>query len=181
MYRFAFALLLLGACTSTQTLSSDGTNAPGVARNAEAIVDPLIVGDRLLASGEPELALQHYIRSAGDAGLSPALLVSMSTANIRLGRLQQAERQLQDVLKQDPSHVGALNNYGVLLMEREEYGEASRTFRKAFALDNGSSPEIRENLRVALAKLENTSYSDESTGFTLVPRGNGIVSLTQDP
>ena len=107
------------------------------------------------------------------------LLVSMSAANVRLGRLNQAERILRDVLRDTPEHVGELNNLGVVLLEQGNTGEAQRTFRKAFALDSGETPEIRENLRVALAKMENSSYNTEQSAYTLVNRGGGVVSLVR--
>lgn len=142
-------------------------------------MDPNIVADRLLAAGEPELALESYTRAAVRDGLTPDLIVSISTANIRLGRLNQAERQLREVLEDNPDHIGALNNLAVVLMETGEFGEATLTFRKAFALDSGQTPEIRENLRIALAKIENPSYTEEQSAYTLVRRGNGVVSLVR--
>lgn len=175
--------LVLAACApgTTTRLENVDHAPPGAVQGAAPIVDYKIVADRLLAAGEAEMALQSYTRAAGKEGLTPDILVSLSTANIRLGRLNQAEQQLKSVLKDDPEHIGALNNYGVILMEQEKYGEASRTFRKAFALDSGETPEIRENLRVALAKMEKTPYNVEQSAYTLVSRGNGVVSLTQQP
>jgi hypothetical protein len=66
-------------------------------------------------------------------------------------------------------------------METGRYGEASRTFRNAFALDSGRSAEIRENLRLALAKLDDPSYSDDETNFALVWTGGGTYSLAPLP
>jgi Flp pilus assembly protein TadD len=139
----------------------------------------MIVADRLLAADEPELALESYTRAAARNGLSPDLMVSMSAANVRLGRLNTAESLLREVLEEAPEHIGALNNLGVVLLEQGEYGEARRTFRKAFALDSGNTPEIRENLRVALAKSENPAYTPEQSAYTLVNRGSGVVSLVK--
>lgn len=63
-------------------------------------------------------------------------------------------------------------------MEQGEYGEAERVFRTAFALDSGQSAEIRENLRLALAKLENPTYSDDyESNFTLVRRGTSEYEI----
>jgi Flp pilus assembly protein TadD len=174
-------LMVLAACapgTSARLAPADGL-APGAALGEDPVVDPLIVADRLLAAGEAELALENYTRAAVRDGLSPDLLVSMSAANVRLGRLNQAEEMLREVLMEEPEHVGALNNLGVVLLEKGNTGEAQRTFRKAFALDSGETPEIRENLRVALAKLENPSYTPEQSAYTLVNRGSGVVSLVR--
>ena len=67
-------------------------------------------------------------------------------------------------------------------MESGETGEAERVFRTAFALDNGSNRQIRENLRLALAKLENPGYDAENnTTFALVRRGSGEYRLLATP
>jgi len=70
--------------------------------------------------------------------------------------------------------VPAWNNLGVVLMETGQYGEAERVFRTAYALDSGQSAEIRDNLRLALAKLENPAYiPEDESDFVLVRRGTG--------
>jgi predicted double-glycine peptidase len=68
-------------------------------------------------------------------------------------------------------------------METQRIGEASRVFQTAFALDSGKSDEIRENLRRALAKIENPAYSSEqkNDAFDLVRRGNGRYELLHTP
>lgn len=141
-------------------------------------VDPLIVGDRLLDAGEAELALASYTRAAAEHGITPDIKLSMAVANIKLGRLHQAERQLRDVLRQEPENARAMNNLGVVLLDLGKTGEAERMFRAAFALQ--PTPEIRENLRVASAKLENRAYNDhqEEDAFTLTRRANGVYDLS---
>ena len=64
--RCAAALILsLAACApGGQLASGDGVFAPGVAGKAE--VDNLVVGHRLMAAGEYELALDAYTRAAAD-------------------------------------------------------------------------------------------------------------------
>jgi tetratricopeptide (TPR) repeat protein len=178
-YVCVVAAAALAGCTPR--LAPLDTAAPGVSRNAAPVVDPLIVGDRLLAAGEAELALDAYIRAAKDHGVTPEISLAISSANIALGRLGQAERDLRSLLDEDAGNVGAWNNLGVVLMERNATGEAKRSFETAFALDNGNSAEIRENLRVALAKMENTTYTEEQTAFTLVRRGNGVFTLSRRP
>ena len=75
----------------------------------------------------------------------------------------------------DDSFVPAWNNLGVVLMEQNKTAEAARTFQTAFALDSGQSDAIRENLRLALAKVKKSAYSErtEDKQFTLVRRGQG--------
>lgn len=179
---FALALLVAGCTANTATrLENAPLTPPGLADGA-AQVDPLIVGDRLMAAGEHELALRSYLRAGNDRGMTPEVLEALGSANLRLGRLGQAEDLLRQVITAEPRRAGAWNNLGVVLMETGEYGEARRSFETAFALSSGEHPEIRENLRVALAKMENPSYSENNTSaFSLVRRGNGVFSLSHEP
>lgn len=158
-----------------------GKAAPGVDIRRES-VDGLTVGHRLMASGEYELALKAYYRAAGDKGLDVDVLSALGSANLKLGRLGQAETLLRRAIKLDESFAPAWNNLGVVLMESGQEGEAERVFRTAFALDSGNSTQIRENLRLALAKLENPGYAEENnTTFALVRRGSGEYQLLSTP
>ncbi|MEZ5911459.1 MAG: tetratricopeptide repeat protein [Paracoccaceae bacterium] len=150
----------------------------GVDAAGEA-VDGLTVGHRLSAAGEYELALKAYLRAASEQGVTPDVLSALGSTNLQLGRLGQAEQLLRRALELDPEFVPALNNLGVVLMEKGEYGEAKRVFENAFALDSGQSVDIRENLRLAIAKIENTAYDaeNENINFSLVRRGRGEYLL----
>ncbi|WP_298430157.1 tetratricopeptide repeat protein [uncultured Jannaschia sp.] len=184
MRRAALPLLLVAALASgcVQGVSGrgavpeDGLLPPGTAKGPG--VDPLIVGDRLLAAGEPELALESYIRAGieGD-GLTPEVQLAMATANIELGRLGQAEAQLRTLVAAEPRNARALNNLGVVLLEQGETGEAHRVFKTAFALQ--PSPEIRENLRVSSSRMVIPVYDDgQDDTFTLTRRTNGTWGLS---
>jgi len=176
------AITLLAACTSGGfERSEDDPFAPGVA--GEADTDGLIVGHRLMAAGEYELALQAYNRAAAQQGLNPDTLSAIGSANLRLGRLGQAERWLRRAAEEAPEFAAAWNNLGVILMERGKVAEASEIFRRAFATDNGNSDEIRNNLRLALAKLDQDSYDSgqENQEFKLVRRGRGDFVLLTAP
>ncbi len=168
------ALMTLAACSSGGlNRSAGGIYAPGIA--GEADIDGLIVGHRLMAAGEYELALDAYTRAAGQQGLNVDTLSALGSANLRLGRLGQAERLLRRAVAEDASFAAAWNNLGVILMEQGKVGEASEVFRRAYATDSGNSDEIRDNLRLAIAKLDNPGYTDpkEEENFTLVRRGTG--------
>lgn len=175
----ALALCALAACGPAGGLSAPpaGPFAPGVARG-EA-VDGLTVGHRLMAAGEYELALKAYLRGAAEQGPTPDVLSAIGSANLRLGRLGQAEQMLRRALERDPDFVPALNNLGVVLIETGETGEARRVFERAFALDSGRSDEIRENLRLALAQVEAGGYADpvRDYNFSLMRRGYGHYLL----
>ena len=126
-------------------------------------------------------------RGGKDADVERALkgvnvLSALGSANLKLGRLGQAEDLLRRAVKEDEEFAPAWNNLGVVLMESGQLGEAERVFHTAFALDNGASPQIRENLRLALAKLENPGYDTENnTTFALVRRGGGEYRLLATP
>ena len=75
----------------------------------------------------------------------------------------------------------AWNNLGVVLMETGQYAEAARVFQTAYALDSGQTDSIRENLRRALAKIENPTYDLPGEAYSLVNRGNGQYLLLTRP
>lgn len=170
-------LLTLTACqTSTRDFTPDGLAGGGVALSED--VDGLIVGHRLMSAGEFELALRAYYRAIAQNGPSVDALSAIGSANLRLGRLGQAKQMLRRALEMDPEFVPALNNLGVVFVEERAWGQAAHMFRNAFAIDSGRSEEIRENLRLSLANLENSGYSGENNdNFALVRRGNGRYLL----
>lgn len=176
-----FALLILAACeTGGLNESSGGVFAPGVTGMGD--VDNLLVGHRLMDAGEYELALKAYNRAAIQRGLNADTLSAIGSANLSLGRLGQAEDQMRQAVEEDPLFAPAWNNLGVILMEKGEIAEASEAFRRAFAADNGNSDEIRENLRLALANLENpvNNAGQENQNFNLIRRGSGDFLLQSD-
>lgn len=175
------ASFLLAACLPAGGLLASkkpaSPFAPGAA-TGEASVDGLIVGHRLMAAGEYDLALQAYYRGAAEHGATVDVLSAIGSADLKLGRLGQAEKILRKALTVDERFVPAWNNLGVVLMEKGEVAEASRVFRTAFALDSGQSDEIRDNLRLALAKLGNPSYATPpEEHYSLVRRGYGEYLL----
>ena len=179
---FILALVLSAACTSGGfERSEDEVFAPGVA--GESDIDGLIVGHRLMAAGEYELALRAYGRAATQQGFNPDTLSALGSANLRLGRLGQAERWLRRATEEAPEFPAAWNNLGVILMEQGKVAEASEVFRRAFATDNGNSDQIRENLRTALAKLNGEPYGEdqENQEVQLVRRGTGDFVLLTAP
>ncbi|MBL3560932.1 tetratricopeptide repeat protein [Rhodovulum sulfidophilum] len=174
------------ACSASGTLSPAyrGLPAPADAAHPATAVDGLVVGHRLMAAGEYDLALRAYYRAAAEHGLSADVLSGIGSANLRLGRLGQAETQLRRAISANARFVPAWNNLGVVLMEKGEPGEARRVFETAFALDSGRSEDIRRNLRLAIAKTENPDYDsprNQGTTFELVRRGEGRYLLLAPP
>ncbi|MCF6444997.1 tetratricopeptide repeat protein [Nereida sp. MMG025] len=179
--RHAGAVLLacLGLLACAPQADPSNPFAPGIA--GESDIDGLLIGHRLMAAGEYELALKAYTREAGKQGLTVDVLSAVGSANMRLGRLGQAERYLRQAIEKDETFVPAWNNLGVILVERGEIGEAAQVFRRAFALDSGESAEIRDNLRLTLAKLENPSYTEQNEPLQLVRRGTGDYLILSTP
>ena len=128
----AFCLILLAgllsACGSPDALSRQAAarNAPFGADPSRHGVDGLLVGHRLLEAGENELALRAYRRAASERGITADVLSALGSANLRLGRLQQAEQLLRRAIKMDPTFVPAINNLGVVLMEQGKELELRR-------------------------------------------------------
>ena len=176
------APLALAACSSAGSLAPlDGdVYAPTGTPAGEQSVDGLLVGHRLMKAGEYELALDAYYRAASEQGFNVDVLSAIGSANLQLGRLGQAEQVLRQAIEKDETFPPAWNNLGVVLMEQGKYGEASRVFQLAFALDSGQSAEIRENLTLALAKREDPAYSAPEE-FRLVRRGPGVYQILETP
>ncbi len=171
----------LAACDTTGGFGTGGAdrNVPFGADARGEGIDGLLVGHRLMAAGEPELALKAYYRAAAEQGVNVDVLSAIGSANLALGRLGQAEQILRRAIEEDATFVPAINNLGVVLMERGKFGEARITFQQAFAIDSGESDSIRENLRLAIAKTEGVVYSDpqEEPTMSLVRRGQGQYEL----
>ena len=166
----------LFACAPAGT---DGVYAPvGSPKGVEA-VDGLTVGHRLMASGEYKLARDAYIRAAVREGLTVDILSAIGSADLSLGRLGQAETNLRAAIDVDETFVPAWNNLGVVLMEQGKFAEAKLVFQTAFKIDSGRTESIAENLKLAIAKTENTSYDsgNNNTDFSLIRRGTGEYLL----
>ncbi len=176
--------LLLTGCLpggELDALNPTGGNQPPAVDASAQGVDGLLVGHRLMAAGEYELARKAYYRAASEQGLNADVLSAIGSADLKLGRLGQAENILRQAIKQDPTFVPALNNLGVALMSEGKFGEAKSYFQQAYALDSGNSDEIRQNLKLAIAQSEIIGYGEpeqtEEPQFSLVRRGEGEYLL----
>lgn len=172
----------LAACAHTGGLAaSDKTrNTPFGADAGEKGVDGLLVGHRLMEAGEHDLALRAYLRAASEQGINADVLSAIGSANLKLGRLNQAETILRRAIEADEKSVPALNNLGVVLMERGKTGEARLVFQQAYALDSGQSDSIRENLKLAIARSEAAVYDpseEEKPVMKLVRKSQGTYVL----
>jgi Flp pilus assembly protein TadD len=174
----------VGCLVACQWGAGDATsrNAPPPVDARGEAVDGLTVGDRLMDAGEYELALKAYLRAASEEGADADVLTAIGAANLKLGRLGQAEQILRRAVEADPDSVPALNNLGVVLIEQGKAGEAKRVFEQAYALDSGETESIRENLRLAIARSELTVYPDaeDPSVFSLVREGEGEAPILSE-
>lgn len=175
------SLALAAGCGQSVSRDKDDPFAPGVARNAEA-VDGMVVGHRLMAAGEYELAIDAFSRAALDHGMTAEVMAGLGSANLGLGRLGTAETLLREAIKKDDKSPEVWNNLGVVLMEKGDLAEAEQVFRRAYALDNGESDSIRDNLRLAIAKNQNQGYGEENEqDYKLVRRGSSEYVIRRVP
>jgi len=171
-------LALAGCLTPSEEI---GPYAPGPVPGAEG-ADALVVGHRLMDAGEYELAQKAFARAALDRGMTADVLAGLGSANLALGRLGTAERLLRRAIESDDATPETWNNLGVVLVEKGDYAEAEQVLRRAYALDNGESDAIRDNLRLALAKSENTAYTLKSEqDYKVVRRGSSEYLIRKIP
>lgn len=174
------APLVAAGCAQNSGRLDFGPDAPPVTRNGDFAkgVDGLTLGHRLMDAREYELAIKAYSRAALEDGMNAEILSSIGSAQLRLGRVGQAETYLRQAVEADDSFVPAWNNLGVTLYNRGKLGEAREAFRVAYALDSGASEEIRDNLRLMDTKLgQIVGEEPVEADFKLVRRGNGRYLL----
>lgn len=110
--------------------------------DAAAVSSPQVqaapgVGESLSAEagkdkGSPESAADVNKKELlNPAPASPRVLYERALKKHREGRLKEAETLYQEVVKTDPRHVSALNNLGVIWMNRKMYKQAVESFSKA--------------------------------------------------
>jgi Flp pilus assembly protein TadD len=162
--------------------SDDGTIAPTGSPQSGEFPDGLSVGHTMMANGQYELALTAYTRAVQQQGLNADVLSAIGSANLKLGRLKQAKKFLTEAVEKDQNFAPAWNNLGVAHTSLGEVEEAHQAFRAAFALDNGQSEEIWQNLLLAIENKNNTKErAPDDINFQLVRRGNGRFLLLETP
>ena len=133
-------------------------------------------------AGEYELAIKSFSQAALNEGMTGEVLMGLGSAYLALGRLGEAEDLLRDAIEADDKAPEAWNNLGVVLMEKGEIPEAEQVFRRAYAIDNGESDSIRDNLRLALAKKENPVYDAPiEQDYKVVRRGSSDFLIRKIP
>lgn len=117
----------------------------------------LNMGRQLLASNQPDLAQDAFIRSLRTEGVTAAALTGAGLASERQGLMHDARRYFEHAVRLAPNSVIAQNNLGVVLYRMGDYQAARRAFQTAFALSSGTSRIAEQNLGMtdmALARAE---------------------------
>lgn len=171
------ALCLTTSCAPEREFSiAEGqVYAPGI-DPAGVAIDGAVVGHRLLAAGEYELAISAFTRAAAARGqLDGELLAGLGAANLGLGRLNQAETLLRRATARLDAQAEDWNNLGVVLMETGRPTEAVGHFRRADAMSHGENIAIAENLRLALENLDESGSlpTEDKNEYRLVRLGGG--------
>ncbi|MHB8215033.1 MAG: tetratricopeptide repeat protein [Candidatus Sulfotelmatobacter sp.] len=89
--------------------------------------------------------------------------IARATTLIQAGKLDQAEAQLWDVLKQHPDNASALNLLGTIRLQQKRYAESEALLNRTVTL----APEFLP-ARVNLARLFNTQGDTDKEISTLL-------------
>ncbi|MCR9113477.1 MAG: tetratricopeptide repeat protein, partial [Rhodobacteraceae bacterium] len=115
-------------------------------------------------------------------GMTAEVLAGLGSANLGLGRLGTAEKLLREAIEKEEKAPEVWNNLGVVLMEKGDLAEAEQVFKRAYALDNGESDSIRDNLRLVLANSEVSDYAEvQEQDYKLVRRGSSDFVIRSIP
>lgn len=177
-----FGALVLHGCAANTEMPSGVHGLVAISDDEQQPPDGLTEGHILMAEGAYERALDAYTRAANEEGLTVDVLSALGSANLKLGRLGQAEALLERAVAQDNTFAPAWNNLGVVLTGLKRNVAARQAFEAAFANDNGLSEEIWQNLLLAIENQENSGEDRvPETAFQLVRRGDGRFLLLETP
>lgn len=103
-------------------------------------------GDILLQAGQPKRALTLYNQALARDPQASDLLYGRSLVYERLGRIDQAEQDLRQVLSQNSEDARALNGLGYMLTNHShDYARAESYIRKALTQDP-DNPAVLDSL-----------------------------------
>ena len=179
------ALLCLGLTTGCTAVEIQN-----ISRLPEAEVLPrhtegtyLNMGRSLLASNQPHLAYDAFIRSMRVEGLSAQALSGAGLALERQGLLKDALRYFRKAARIEPNSVLVQNNLGAVLYRLGEYGEARQAFQAAFALSSGKNRMAQHNLGLSEMALERQRREELALAPNPLPiqRGGSMEYLLPGP
>jgi tetratricopeptide (TPR) repeat protein len=118
-------------------------------------------GQLLVEAGRTEEALSFYNQAIAAQPDNLSLVYSRSLVYERAGRIDQAERDLRDILQRQPDDVASLNALGYLLaVHTDRYEEARRLIARAYE-QQPNDPAIVDSMGWVEYKLGNTARAEE--------------------
>jgi len=117
-------LLVLSACTSTAPLSPKHSVEEAVQDRVQLGLNYIRDGNRDMARGHLQRALELDSRSPGAHNAMALLLQTEEEYKL-------AEQHYKKAIRYDPAFTQARNNYGVFLFSQERFAEAYKQFRIA--------------------------------------------------
>lgn len=164
-------LTLLGAvaicaagCTTDTAPVVVLPNSADILAALQGIDQNRVRGDRLLASGNPALAYDAYIRSIAQSGPTAEALTGAGVAAAQRGLLGQARQRFENALDLAPGSAVAHNNLGTVLHALGQYGPARAHFAAAIALSKANGGLPVHNL--ALAETALAAIGDQQAAQT---------------
>jgi tetratricopeptide (TPR) repeat protein len=91
--------------------------------------------EHALAQGNPQLARQHYFKALAIAPEAPNVHHGLATCCFLLGDLNGAVYHFQEVIRQDPSRIGAAINLGAVYNQMGRPDEALNVLRQTIKHD----------------------------------------------
>ena len=183
-----FASLAVSGCAPLGAVPSDSVPVAATLLEAPVTVEPrraetyLSVGKRLLAAGEPDLAIKAFLRSINNEGVSAQAMTGAGIGYQRQGLLTTARRYFEQATRLAPNSTITHNNLGVVLYKLKEYYPARNEFRSAFALSNGTSEMAERNLNrteTMIAAIETIPETDLAISHGVINLGGGEYRLVE--
>jgi superkiller protein 3 len=92
-------------------------------------------GNRAMAEGQVELAIEQYGKAAERAPDDPLIHYNLGAALTRAGRRDEAVERFRRAVELDPEYRDAHYNLATALGEAGRWGEAARHFERAWRID----------------------------------------------
>ncbi|MCD6019249.1 MAG: hypothetical protein K0S53_2370 [Bacteroidetes bacterium] len=98
------------------------------------------IGEAFYNLGEVQRAINYYRKAVDLAPYEPDFKNKFGTALAAKGLLPNAEKELTEILKENPKHVSALTNLGFVKLKQGSIQEAEQLYFKALTLDPDYEP-----------------------------------------
>jgi Flp pilus assembly protein TadD len=141
-----------------------------------------LLGNRLLAAREPDLAMKAYLTSMNVEGISAEAMTGAGIAAQQQGLLTSARRYFEQARRLAPDSATVHNNLGVVLYMLKEYYPARNAFRTAYALSGGRSEMAERNLNraeVTIALLEGAPETDPAISHEVIRLGTSEFRIME--